>query len=216
MSKKDTTESEKSDKSDKSDKSLKARFGQRILAFIIDVLIVSVVASFIVAPFIDNDSLLKLAESDNEIREKYFNGEINEKTYFSESMSISYQLARQNGLLTFVTLFLEIVYFVVFQFYKGGQTIGKKLMKIKVISTDGELNINQMVFRSLIIDMILLDMISFAFVIFSPIKIYFYGVLTFSLIQYLIIFVSAGMICVNKRGQGLHDLISHTEVIVTN
>ena len=216
MSKKETVEPEKSDKSDKSDKSVKtekALFIQRFVAFIIDILLISMVASFIVVPFVDNDSITKLTDSGNEVSEKYLAGEIDEKAYFTESMNITYQMARKNGALTFVTLLLEILYFIVFQFYRGGQTIGKKLMKIKVVSTDGDMTINQMLFRALIIDMILLDMIVFGFVIFAPVNVYYYGTLVLEIIQYLIIFVSVVMICFNKSRRGLHDLIARTEVV---
>ena len=88
-------------------------------------------------------------------------------------------------------------------------------MKIKVSSTDGDLTINQVLVRSLIIDMILLDMVVFGFVIFAPENIYFYGTLFLEMIQYAVIFISIFMIC-GKQKRGLHDLITHTEVIKAN
>lgn len=210
MDKKESVEAEKSDKSDK------ALFMQRFVAFMIDVLLISVVAGFFVIPFTDNDSIAKLNDSNDEVFEKYTAGEIDEKSYFTESMNITYQLAKKNGILTFITLFLEILYFVVFQFYKGGQTIGKKIMKIKVVSTDGDLTINQVMFRSLIIDMILLDMIVFGFVVFASESVYFYGTLFLEMIEYIIIFVSIVMICFGQSRRGLHDVITHTEVVKVN
>ena len=96
------------------------------------------------------------------------------------------------------------------------QTIGKKVMKIKVSSIDGELTINQVMFRSLIIDMILLDMIVFGFVIFAPQNVYFYGTLFFELIEYIIIFVSVIMISFGQSRRGVHDIITHTEVVKVN
>lgn len=209
MSKTETTEA------DKSDKTYKALFSQRVVAFMIDILLISVISAILTTPFIDSKSVVKLNDSNQEIVDKYMAGEINQKTYFTESMNITYQLARKNGILTLVTLFLEVLYFIVFQFYKGGQTIGKKIMKIKVSSTDGDLTINQVLVRSLIIDMILLDMVVFGFVIFAPENIYFYGTLFLEMIQYAVIFISIFMIC-GKQKRGLHDLITHTEVIKAN
>ena len=89
-------------------------------------------------------------------------------------------------------------------------------MKIKVVSIDGELSINQVMFRSLIIDMILLDMIVFGFVVFAPKNIYFYGTLFLEMIEYIIIFISVVMICFSKNRRGLHDIITHTEVVKIN
>lgn len=202
-----------SDKSEKSEKPEKALFIQRFVAFLIDILLVSIAASIIAFPFLDNEALTKLDESSNEVVEKYLNQEIDEKVYFTESMNITYQISRKNGIFSLITIFLEVLYFVVYQFYNGGQTFGKKLMKIKVISIDKDITMNQMIFRSLLIDSILLDMIIFGFVVFASKGVYFYGTLMFELIQYTIIIVSCLMIMYGKKKRGLHDLISHTEVI---
>lgn len=191
----------------------KARFIQRLMAFIIDVVTISFVASLISSPFIDSKSINKLNDQTTELIEKYTNQEIGEKVYFQEASSIAYQLARKNGISSFVILILEVLYFVVFQFYLGGQTIGKKILKIKVISTsDKSLTMNQVLFRSLMIDSILLDIIMFAFMIFLPKSIYFYSSFIFEVIQYIIIFICCIMM-MGKSGLGLHDKISHTEVI---
>lgn len=198
-----------------SDKINKAFFSQRAIAFIIDVLLISFASAILATPFIDSKSIIKLNESNQEVVDKYVEGEINQKTYFTESMNITYQLARKNGVLTLVTLFLEILYFIVFQFYNKGQTIGKKIMKIRVSSTDGDLTLNQILVRALIIDMILLDMIVFGFVIFASMNVYFYGQLFLEMIQYSVIFISIFMMT-GKRKRGLHDLITHTEVIKSN
>ena len=140
----------------KEEKSKKALFVQRLCAFLIDVLLVSFGASFLAMPFVDADSIEKLNVEMNSVTESYLNAEIDEKTYLTESSSITYQLAKKNGLLTFVTIFIEILYFVVYQLYNSGQTLGKKLLKIKVVSLDEEdLNVNQMIFRTLIINSIL-------------------------------------------------------------
>lgn len=200
-------------KTNEENKSNKALFIQRLLAFFIDVFIVSIVASIIAFPFLDNESLTKLNDSSNEVFQKYENGEISDKVYFTESMNISYQSAKKNGLLVLITIFLEILYFVVYQFYKGGQTIGKKLLKIQVVSTDKELTMNQMIIRSLIVDSILLDMIVMALVIFASKSVYLYGSLSFEVIQYIILFISCLMVMFSKSGRGIHDRLTHTEVI---
>ena len=213
MSKAETAESEKSDKSDKSDKAL---FIQRLIAFIIDMFLISMVASLIAFPFVDSESVTKLQDGMVEVSEKYMNLEISVNDYFDESMPLLYQVAKKSGVLTLVTLFLEILYFIVYQYYNNGQTIGKKIMKIKVVATDDQMTVNQMLLRTLIIDSILVDMVIFGFVIFTNQSIYFYGTLVFELIQYIVIFVSVVMIIFGKNGKGLHDLISHTEVIKQN
>ena len=86
----------------------------------------------------------------------YISQKIDISEYTSESISVSYEMAKKQGILSLTTIFLNILYFVVFQVKNNGQTVGKKLLKIKVSSCDDEeLTMNQMIFRSLIINSIL-------------------------------------------------------------
>ena len=168
----------------------KALFVQRFLAFLLDIVLVSVVASFISYPFLDMDSIQKLNESSVEVMENYTNGKIDEKEYFNESSTISYELARKQGVNTLVIIFLNILYFVVYQIKNNGQTLGKQILKIRVVdSSNRDLSMNQMIFRSLIINSILIDMVAFGILIFSKQNIYLYAMF---LLIFLIIFKSLG------------------------
>lgn len=192
----------------------KALFVQRFLAFLLDIVLVSVVASFISYPFLDMDSIQKLNESSVEVMENYTNGKIDEKEYFNESSTISYELARKQGVNTLVIIFLNILYFVVYQIKNNGQTLGKQILKIRVVdSSNRDLSMNQMIFRALIINSILLDMISFGVLIFANQSSYFYGVSFLAFIQFCILSVSTFMIMFGKDRRGLHDLVAHTDVV---
>lgn len=192
----------------------KALFIQRFAAFILDVFIVSMIASMIAYPFLDLDSIEKLNQSSTQIVEDYVSQKIDVNEYTSESISVSYEMARKQGILSLITIFLNILYFVVFQVKNDGQTIGKKLLRIKVSSTDSKgLTMNQMIFRSLIINSILIDMVSFCILLFTNEMAYFYGAGILSMIQFIIIAVSGFMIMFNEKRQGIHDLIAHTDVV---
>lgn len=191
----------------------KAQFIQRFVAFLLDILIVSTISSIIAFPFIDNKEADKLSDETIEIIEKYSSAEISLKTYTTEMMTLSYRMARNNGLVTIITLIVEVLYFIVYQIYNNGQTLAKKLLKIQVVSKDGKLTMNQMIFRSLIINSILLEIISFGFMLFANKSLYFFGVAIFESIQYIVLLVSAFMVMFSKSGQGLHDRIAHTEVV---
>ena len=192
----------------------KALFVQRFLAFLLDIVLVSVVASFISYHFLDMDSIQKLNESSVEVMENYTNGKIDEKEYFNESSTISYELARKQGVNTLVIIFLNILYFVVYQIKNNGQTLGKQILKIRVVdSSNRDLSMNQMIFRALIINSILLDMISFGVLIFANQSSYFYGVSFLAFIQFCILSVSTFMIMFGKDRRGLHDLVAHTDVV---
>lgn len=199
------------------DEKQNALFFQRLFAFIIDVIIISILSSLLSYPFYDSNSVQKLNDNSNEIMQKYIDQEINIKTYVSESIDISYEMARKNGVVSLISLFLSVLYFICFQFYKNGQTIGKNIMKIKVVSNDDQsLNINNYIFRSLIIDSIFVDMIVLCFVIFANREVYFYGVGMIEFIQYMVILISAFMVMFRKDSRGLHDLVANTKVIRTD
>ena len=101
-------------------------------------------------------------------------------------VDLTYTIARKNGFVSLITIVINILYFVVFQLYNKGQTIGKELMKIKVISDTDELTMNQMIFRSFIANSILLDIITFMFMLSNSRMTYFTGIAIFGTIQYTI------------------------------
>ena len=192
----------------------KALFVQRFIAFLLDIFILSSIASLISYPFLDAKSIDKLNKNSSEVIEKYTTGEIDMDTYVDEVKGISYQLSQKQGVVSLVTLFLAVLYFIVYQYYNNGQTIGKKLMKIKVVSsTDKEITMNSFIFRSLIVNSILVDMISFAIVIFGNETAYFYGVAICGIIKYTLLLICGFMVMWSKSGLGLHDRISHTTVV---
>ena len=192
----------------------KALFIQRLAAFLLDVFIVSIIVSMLTYPFLDFDSIEKLTESSTQIVDDYISQKIDISEYTSESISVSYEMSKKQGILSLTTIFLNILYFVVFQVKNNGQTVGKKLLKIKVSSCDDEeLTMNQMIFRSLIINSILIDMVSFCILLFSNKMIYFYSVGVLSMIQFIVIAVSGFMVMFSEKRQGIHDLVAHTDVV---
>lgn len=192
----------------------KALFVQRFIAFLLDIFILSSIASLISYPFLDAKSINKLNKNSSEVIEKYTTGEIDMNTYVDEAKGISYQLSQKQGVISLVTLFLSVLYFIVYQYYNNGQTVGKKVMKIKVVSsTDKEITMNSFIFRSLIVNSILVDMVSFAIVIFGNETTYFYGVAICGIIKYTLLLICGFMVMWSKSGMGLHDRIAHTTVV---
>ena len=197
----------------KTKKEEKAYFVQRLVAFIIDLLLVYLVASIVSTPFINSKEITKLNKETTELVEKFTTNNIDNKEFIEENIDLSYRIARQTGIISLITIVLNILYFVVYQLYNNGMTIGKKLMKIKVISTDGDLFMNQMIFRAFIANFILVDLISFVLMLFSSREAYFYGMGTFQTIQYLIVIISIFMILGRKDGCSIHDKLVHTKVV---
>ena len=190
----------------------KGSFVRRLGAYIIDYVILVILISLISSPFVDSAKTRTIEKESNEIVEKYQTGEISADEYVQRYTSVYYNLSRTTGVVTFFTIIIDVLYFVVFQLYNKGQTIGKVLLKVKVISDDGNLSMNQMIFRALIAYMILSNIINFALITFASKSIYTGVSICISMIQYIVMFISVIM-ATTKDGRTIHDRLTHTRVV---
>ncbi len=189
-------------------------FFRRLFAFVFDNFLILIISSFICLPFLDYDSINNLDKNANELFIDYYEENIDIDVYMNSSISILYRLAEKQGLLSFIEIFLCILYFVIYQFYNDGQTFGKKIFGIRVVSNNSnELTIDNYIFRSFIVNSILFNMISFAFLIFMVDELWFSSVIIVKLINYIILLICGFMIMSNNDCRGLHDFIGNTKVI---
>lgn len=196
-----------------SDENNKAYFLQRLLAYVFDMTIVVLVSTLISYPFISTKAVDKLNKQSSEILEKYQNQEISAKTYFNQSMDNSYQLSKETGLTNIVTIVVYVLYFIVYQMYMNGQTIGKRIMKIRIVKNkDGTLSMNDMLVRGLINNYILANILIAIFVLIDR-NTYVYGSSIVQIIQYAILIASIFMIIIRKDGRSVADLICGTKVV---
>ena len=193
----------------------KAYFFQRFAAYIVDILIVSLVFRLITLPIPESKNLSKIEDEMITLNEKYLNEEIDTDQYVNQSISISHDAAYESFIYTIIQIALIILYFVVFQFYNKGQTLGKKIFRIRVVKSDGqELSMNDMIFRSFIINSILVNMIILAFTLLASDTIYFYTSNILQFVQGLLLIITVIMVMYRQDGKGLHDMIAKTEVVV--
>lgn len=191
-----------------------ASFVQRLGAYLIDMFLIFLISSIVTMPFTSSNNYEKLSEETNKVVEEYTNGKIDMNTYMSRVSSISYDMARETGLSSIIMIAVYVLYFIVYQYYNKGQTIGKKLMKIRIEGVDSDqLSINVMLVRAFIINSILVNLIVLTMSILGSRDVYTVSVSIFQLIQYAVLFVTALMVLSRKDKRGLHDIICHTKVV---
>ena len=187
-------------------------FWKRFLAFIIDSIIISFVCTLIVMPFLDSNKINKLSDNTKSIVEDYTNNKISIEEYTDQLNNIEYQLSKEMGLYSLLMLVVGISYYGIYQ-YKTSKTLGKKLMHIKLDSNDGELTLNQVLFRCLIINCLIFSFIELVFLVFANSSIYLVASSTLHMIYYFILISSFFMITFRKDKRGLHDVICNTKVV---
>lgn len=193
---------------------IKAMFSQRVLAFLIDLVLLSMITSLITIFIPVNDTATKLYEEQNRVLEGYVEGTVSMEEYVNQMVDISYDISRQTVIISIVAIVISLLYYVVYPCYNNGQTFGKKLMKIKIKKTnDKELTMNDLLIRSMINNSILVNIINVALVLFLGKNLYLSTSSFVSIIQYLVLTISLIMIAFTKNAQGLHDKAVHTEVV---
>ena len=110
---------------------MKPTFFERLGSYIIDIIIVSIILSLVCYKLPNNNEL------DNKeittLTEKYINKEIDSQTYIKENSKLIYNSQKSSTITLIVNVAITIGYFVVFQYLNNGQTIGKKLFKLRVV-----------------------------------------------------------------------------------
>lgn len=196
---------------------VKPYFFPRFIAYIIDILLVTIISTGIMFVLPKNNNYDKYLEEYKQIQVDYVEENINSDQYFNKVKDVTYDLDYSNIVSIFIQIIVIILYFIVFQFYNKGQTFGKKLMKLRVISVnDNDLSLNQIAWRSLIINSVLVNILVLAALLFLGRNYYFYAS---SILQYITIgieLVVLFMILFRKDGRGLHDMVSGTKVIQEN
>ena len=193
---------------------MKAYSLERFGAFIIDVLLVSFIISIfnIAVPY--NNTYKEASKKNTEYSEKYLNGEISNEKYLESTFENQYKMAKNSMVQEAIGLIITIGYFVTFQFMKNGQTLGKKVLKIKIKKKDGsELSAKDLLIREFIIQGMLITIVTLICLLIFPKSAFKYYYYIASFIVFATVLASIIMILFRKDGRGLHDLVANTEVI---
>ena len=196
------------------DMEVKALFSQRILAFLLDAVIVFVLTFFISFFIPINDTTQKLYEEENRILEDYVDGTSSMEDYVNQLVDIEYDISKQTVISSIVAIVISLIYYVVYPCYNEGQTLGKKLMKIRIKKLNNEdLSMNDLLIRAMINNSILVNIVLVVLVLFLSKDLYLGSSSMLTLVQYVVLAISLFMVAFTRNGQGLHDKVVHTIVV---
>lgn len=195
---------------------MKANSYKRVLAYLVDVMIISFVSVLLTYFVPTSENYNKLNKEFETLTIDYRNQEVTMEEYLEKGTDINYQLNKEGVPQTIVSTVLSIIYFVVLTYFMNGETLGKKLMKIKITSNnDKKLTMNNYLIRALVIDSVLMNIITIITILLFSKDIY---LTSYNIISYVFSFVyivSLAMILFSKNGRGLQDILANTKVIST-
>lgn len=186
---------------------------QRIGAYLLDLIIIGLVASLLTFWIPESDNYKEAYETQKEQSDLLMNNEIGTQEYFDTTMRSRYVMEKETVIQTVIGIVIAIGYFGTFAYYKNGQTIGKKLLKIKVVNNEGkEPGHLQLIFRICLLRGIFTTILSIIllFVLSENEYMVIYGI---SIAQSIFLMVCALMMVIREDKRGLHDMIAKTKVI---
>ena len=194
----------------------KPYFLRRVIAYLIDIILVTLLATAISMVFVDNTNYQKRTDEMLQLTKKYSDKEITKEEFNKEYEELNYYMTKEGVETSIVNCGVAIVYYVILCYLCHGITLGKYITKLRIVSAnDKELNVGNYLIRGLLVDLILSNLVSIIFV-------YTMNKETFTSIypkvsSVLSVFLLVTMLFIMYRedGRGLHDLAANTKIIST-
>ena len=212
---------------------------KRIIAYMIDILLVSFVSTLITSnSYINKDFKQynevykeydvfyeEYEENLEELQDLFENEEITQDeydtkleklntSYSDKNIDYNYKLIKLSIISTIISILVILLYFVVIPYYFSGKTLGKWIMKLRLVSNNNKkLNILNYLIRCLILNSVLINILTIVMVlVLSKGEYLIYNQIVY-VINYVIEMAIVFMIIFDKKNRGLHDYIANTKVV---
>lgn len=201
---------------------------KRVLAYLFDIMIVSLVASMISNTTINpNYEAILTIEEEYKEKNKEFEDKINglndsdeEETQNLAREIQSYlidHIWKYNRCLIFeniLTLVLLFLYFVVFAYYFGGETMGKRILRLKIVNKDDEkVTFTRLLIRMIVLQGVPITIISMVLPYIVDKNIFFKASTIVNVLSFILMIVIVITTYNGKENRGLHDKLAKTKVI---
>lgn len=187
---------------------------KRVIAYFIDLIIVALLSGILTVVFTDDDKANDDSKAMIELMSKYQAGEIEKEDYYREYQDLSYSIDKNSIVTNSIIIGVSIVYFVVLCYYCHGITLGKYLVKIKIVSAnDKDLNIFHYLLRSLIVDLILSRTFGLIMVNVLSKADYIKYHDKVSNVFTILLLVSFILIMYRDDGRGIEDFMGNTKIV---
>ena len=190
--------------------------GKRILAYLIDVVIVLFASSMLSNISYLNPQLETYNKYYDEYSEKtkdYLDKKTADDEYLQITNDYSYKLERNSVYSSIISVVTILLYFGVFQKYNNGQTLGKKLLNIRV---KGNLNVFKYLLRTAIIYNVFINVAKIILIVALDQNQYLNANKYLYALALVVEVTTIVMIMLRKDHKGLHDLIVGSEVVEEN
>ena len=188
---------------------------RRIGAYIVDMIVITIISSMFIRIEFLNPKYDEYQKAYNEYVD--FTTEVMnnpDKLNDNNLNDISYNLSKTGLATNVITLVVTALYFIGFQYINRGQTLGKKLFKIKVVDSENRRpRFCQILIRSLLINSIVTNTIFVVMISCLSKNAYFSGSQYVQLVDMAIMASSFILIMFREDGKGLHDMIAGTKVV---
>ena len=194
----------------------KVKMYKRILAFIIDFLLVAILSAIVMYAIPHSDKYNETLENSTNLRKAIYASEepLSNKELIQISNELTYDSYKYGVLENGITIVIMLSYFTLFTYFYHGQTIGKKLVKTQVVSVDGnEPSLLSSFGRSVFITRSFGDIVTLILVLSMKkpafIKSYYYIDMVLT-----VLWIACPIVAIWRQdGRGLHDLIGGTKVL---
>ena len=192
---------------------------KRIIAYLIDAFLVTLISSALTyATFINpkQEDYAKYTDEYNTAIEKFYDDQ-NVEDFSKTVNDLSYNLNKSGYVYIIGDIVIAFLYFSVFAYFTNGQTLGKKIMKIKIVDykTNNNPKIYQYLLRTFLLNGIILNLGTLILINFKRSTYYqiYPWLANFDTILLLIIILTS---LFTKEKRGVHDLAARTKVIDLN